>query len=204
MDAESVVHAAVVRLRLAGKIGVYGRSIGGIAATHLAAKFPDLIELLIVDRSLSELTGLVEERFGGYLPTRQFQKYASGWHCDIAPNFCRSPAYKVVVCDPLDDTVPHFESTMSGVARHLTQSQDYASEENKRFFETLCYMAALEEDLFIQSEVKEEEGFKKDVFESAKNFEDRLKLSSFKVERHEGDFSIESIKQVNLLATSDS
>lgn len=72
MDAESVVHAAVIRLRLAGKIGVYGRSIGGIAATHLAAKFPDLIELLIVDRSLSELTGLVEERFGGYLPTRQF------------------------------------------------------------------------------------------------------------------------------------
>jgi len=45
----------VERLQVKGQIGVYGRSIGGIAATHLAAKFPDLVDLLIVDRSFSSL-----------------------------------------------------------------------------------------------------------------------------------------------------
>lgn len=45
----------VNNLMLQGKIGVYGRSIGGIAACHLASKYNDLVEVLICDRTLSEL-----------------------------------------------------------------------------------------------------------------------------------------------------
>jgi pimeloyl-ACP methyl ester carboxylesterase len=52
---EKVLEAAVKKLKLTGKIGVYGRSIGGIAACHLASKYPDLIDVLIVDRSLTEI-----------------------------------------------------------------------------------------------------------------------------------------------------
>jgi hypothetical protein len=43
-----------------GKIGVFGRSIGGITACHLAGKYTDLVELLVIDRSLDELLGVVE------------------------------------------------------------------------------------------------------------------------------------------------
>jgi pimeloyl-ACP methyl ester carboxylesterase len=50
-----VLAFVVEKLQIKGKIGVYGRSIGGIAACHLAAKYNDLVEVLIVDRTLSEL-----------------------------------------------------------------------------------------------------------------------------------------------------
>jgi pimeloyl-ACP methyl ester carboxylesterase len=43
LDAERVLASLVSELQLKGKIGVYGRSIGGISATHLAAKYNDLI-----------------------------------------------------------------------------------------------------------------------------------------------------------------
>ena len=42
-DVESVLAFVVNNIRVKGKLGVYGRSIGGITATHLAAKYPDLI-----------------------------------------------------------------------------------------------------------------------------------------------------------------
>ena len=35
LDAERVLQFLVNRMRIQGKIGVYGRSIGGIAASHL-------------------------------------------------------------------------------------------------------------------------------------------------------------------------
>ena len=40
VDAERVMQFLVNRLRVKGQIGVYGRSIGGIAAGHLVEKFP--------------------------------------------------------------------------------------------------------------------------------------------------------------------
>jgi pimeloyl-ACP methyl ester carboxylesterase len=54
-DAERVLAGSIEALGLKGKIGIYGRSIGGITATHLAAQYNDLVEVLIIDRSLNEL-----------------------------------------------------------------------------------------------------------------------------------------------------
>lgn len=71
-DVEKVLSESLKVLRLKGKIGVYGRSIGGITACHLAAQYNDLIELLIVDRSMSELTGIVSDRLKGVLPLKFF------------------------------------------------------------------------------------------------------------------------------------
>jgi pimeloyl-ACP methyl ester carboxylesterase len=39
LDAERVLATSLTKLGLRGKIGVYGRSIGGIAACHLANKY---------------------------------------------------------------------------------------------------------------------------------------------------------------------
>lgn len=60
MDAERVIAKAVDITKVTGKIGVFGRSIGGITACHLAGKYNDLVELLVIDRSLDELLGVVE------------------------------------------------------------------------------------------------------------------------------------------------
>jgi len=60
IDAERVLARAVQLTKVEGKIGVFGRSIGGITASHLAAKYNDLVELLVIDRSLDELLSVVE------------------------------------------------------------------------------------------------------------------------------------------------
>ena len=54
-DSECVLAFVVNTLQIQGKIGVYGRSIGGITACHLAQKYSDLVEVLICDRTLTEL-----------------------------------------------------------------------------------------------------------------------------------------------------
>ena len=42
-DVEYVMAYLVNRIKVRGKIGVYGRSIGGITACHLAQKYQDLV-----------------------------------------------------------------------------------------------------------------------------------------------------------------
>lgn len=59
-DSECVLAFVVNTLQIQGKIGVYGRSIGGITACHLAQKYSDLVEVLICDRTLTELQGVAE------------------------------------------------------------------------------------------------------------------------------------------------
>jgi len=64
-DAERVLAYSVNYLGLQGKIGVYGRSIGGITATHLAGMYSELVEVLIIDRSMRELQSVAENLFVG-------------------------------------------------------------------------------------------------------------------------------------------
>ena len=39
-DAESILHFLIKKLGIKGKIGCFGRSIGGTIATHLANNYP--------------------------------------------------------------------------------------------------------------------------------------------------------------------
>lgn len=55
-DAERVLDFTINKLRVRGKIGTHGRSLGGIASCHLAVTYPDIVQLLIVDRSFCELS----------------------------------------------------------------------------------------------------------------------------------------------------
>ena len=54
IDAERVMQFLVNRIQVKGKIGVYGRSIGGIAASHLVQKFPKIIKCFVGDRTMGE------------------------------------------------------------------------------------------------------------------------------------------------------
>jgi len=69
-------------LKLTGKIGVYGRSIGGIPACHLARKYSEIIDVLIVDRSLTEVQGVAESKKPGSAMTTIFDLFSdNGWIC---------------------------------------------------------------------------------------------------------------------------
>lgn len=51
------------RIKVRGKIGVYGRSIGGIAACHLSRKFPEIISVFIGDRTMGNFETIVDQKF---------------------------------------------------------------------------------------------------------------------------------------------
>ena len=52
--------------------------------------------------------------------------------------------FKIITCDPTDDTVGHFESTVVGVACAISK-QNYGTTEFKLFYESLMYLMELEE-----------------------------------------------------------
>jgi pimeloyl-ACP methyl ester carboxylesterase len=64
-DGESVLYFVTNELGIKGKIGVYGRSLGGICATHLAVTYPDKIELLIADRTFGNFRDISLRKFPG-------------------------------------------------------------------------------------------------------------------------------------------
>lgn len=62
MDAERVMQFLVNRLKVNGPIGVYGRSIGGISAAHLAHKFPKIVKVFVGDRTLGIVDNIVKQK----------------------------------------------------------------------------------------------------------------------------------------------
>ena len=64
-DGESVLNFVVNELCLQGKVGVYGRSLGGVVASHLAATYPDRISMIIADRTFGNLRDVSSRKFRG-------------------------------------------------------------------------------------------------------------------------------------------
>ena len=128
-DAECVLAQAVAKFDLKGKIGVYGRSIGGIPACHLAMAYKDIVQLLIVDRSLSELSEVVEAKLRGQATLTLMKGFVNGWDSFNSKNFLNTnpKCYKILTCDSNDDTVDPFCSIMSGVASQF-KPNDYSDE----------------------------------------------------------------------------
>lgn len=95
-----------------GKIGVYGRSLGGIASTNLI-KFVDMV---IVDRSFSNLHEVADRKFFGEWAVALLQFMTGGWRTsndydfisterDLKYGAKNSQCYKVLTCDPNDEII---------------------------------------------------------------------------------------------------
>lgn len=116
-DAEYVMAFLVNKLRLKGQIGVYGRSIGGLTACHLANKFSHLVNALIVDRSFYELGSVPEGKIKGNCTAKIYDLLSWKWRTRNHSNFVTTTScYKIITCDPLDDTVDLFGNLATGVA----------------------------------------------------------------------------------------
>ena len=74
-DSESVLRYCRNELGLKGKIGVYGRSLGGMATSHLA----QFVDMVIVDRSFSNLYEVALHKFHGQLAVLLFKLGTFGW-----------------------------------------------------------------------------------------------------------------------------
>ena len=74
-DAEAVVSFCREELRLKGSIGAYGRSLGGLAATHLAT----FVDMIIIDRSFQSLHEVAYHMFHGSTALHLFKIGALGW-----------------------------------------------------------------------------------------------------------------------------
>lgn len=88
----------------------------------------------MIDRSLDELLSVAVQKLRGSVTTTLFNQLTRGWKCLNAVNYVKADqCYKIITCDPLDDTVGQFESTMAGVAKVMSR-QKYNQTEYEQFF----------------------------------------------------------------------
>ncbi len=74
-------------MMIQGQIGVYGRSLGGVVATHLAAKFPQHISLLLADRTFGSLKAVSLRKFIGKGSSSLFDLISMKWETNNHHNF---------------------------------------------------------------------------------------------------------------------
>lgn len=110
LDAEKVLEFLVHKIKIRGKIGVYGRSLGGIACCHLANKYPQYIKAMIADRTFAELDLLSEKRIEGWFTRILYRFISYNWNVHNDRNFLEAKCYKIMTCDAKDDVVDNFSS----------------------------------------------------------------------------------------------
>lgn len=119
-DAEAVLSFVVNKLQVKGNIGVYGRSLGGIASTHLANKFPQFVSALIVDRSFCELDVSSERRLFGSMTKFLYRFVSFNWKASNDSNYIQANnCFKIVACDPLDEVIDNYSSMAAGISQKL-------------------------------------------------------------------------------------
>eukprot|EP00928_Gymnodinium_smaydae_P043413 TRINITY_DN2908_c0_g1_i1.p1 TRINITY_DN2908_c0_g1~~TRINITY_DN2908_c0_g1_i1.p1 ORF type:complete len:887 (-),score=171.56 TRINITY_DN2908_c0_g1_i1:195-2855(-) len=119
--------AAVDFLRRRGytQIGVHGRSIGGIAACSLATMFPDVIKILIADRTFSTLAKAAECTFGNWAV--HGLALSATW-ADNLTGYYQARCYKIAMCDPKDATIPDVAALRTAVALEYLKNVAPASQ----------------------------------------------------------------------------
>jgi len=133
-----------------GKIGVYGRSIGGIAASHLVQKFPKFIKVFVGDRTMGSFDQLVTHRYKGAFRGQVLSLYrllSNFWGVDNGENIYNNPnCYKILTFDEEDDVVDLYASLHHQVAE-VHSKHDYATSDWKQFYSSLALIFDFEDQL---------------------------------------------------------
>jgi hypothetical protein len=74
-DIHAVHKFLLTKIKVTGKVGCYGRSLGGISTCHLSP----LVDMVIIDRSFSNLRDMSRARFGGRMADFLFKVGSFGW-----------------------------------------------------------------------------------------------------------------------------
>ncbi|CDW87850.1 UNKNOWN [Stylonychia lemnae] len=128
IDGESVLLFLINELQLQGKLGVYGRSLGGVVACHIAATFPQKIELLMADRTFGSLKNLSLRKFVGGGTSGLFDIITFQWQSNNHVNYAnvnilskpiQAKCFKIATCDPKDEVVDEYSSKRDEFFRNL-------------------------------------------------------------------------------------
>lgn len=84
-DIHAVHKFLLTKIKVTGKVGIYGRSLGGISTCHLSP----LVDMVIVDRSFSNLRDMSIARFGGSMADFLFKVGSFGWQSQNDFDFLR-------------------------------------------------------------------------------------------------------------------
>lgn len=116
-DAETVLKFLIEEIGIKGKIGCFGRSIGGTIATHLAKNYPEYIDFLFIDRSLGSLDVMSESTFLGNYSKKILSYFSQNWVLESDRNFLEAKCFKMLSQDPKDTIVNQYCALNAQVAR---------------------------------------------------------------------------------------
>ena len=93
------------------------------------------------------------------------------WRCHNATNYVQATdCYKIISCDPLDDTVDQFSNIVSGVAATLAKT-NYSKKEWSLFYESIIYLYNYERMLYNKLTSSEQNNLLKKLLESITKIE---------------------------------
>jgi len=114
-DGKSVI--GYLKSRGITQIGVYGRSIGGVAGCHLARHHPD-VQLLIADRTMSTLENAARYMYGAWAASGL---KLTAMMADNVDTFWEARAYKLLIVDPKDTMILDLAALRTAVAMRVLE-----------------------------------------------------------------------------------
>jgi len=141
---------------------VYGRSIGGIAASHLVNKFPKIMRVFIGDRTLGDVESiLINKAINGKALLGMYRLLSCKWRANNSDGFLKdSNCYKIHCFDEADDVIDIFSSHHHEIAKHYS-SINYNTLDWGKFYESLKFTFSIENEIFSSiEELKNHDGRK--------------------------------------------
>ena len=123
-DGETLIRYMRETLGLTGKIGIYGRSLGGVVTSHLV----DKADFIYADRTFSNFSVLPNRKFFSCLAEYFFKLGSGGWQINSDLSIVQKAhqkvlgfpeCHKVILIEKADEVVEVHSSLMTGVAREV-------------------------------------------------------------------------------------
>ena len=86
-DIEAIYKFMRKEMGMKGKIGVYGRSLGGIPSSHISTK----VDMAIIDRSFCNLSAMAYWKYRGHFADLLFKFGTCGWQVQNDYSLLRTP-----------------------------------------------------------------------------------------------------------------
>lgn len=110
-DGDAIVE--FLKKRGVTQIGIHGRSIGGICACYVAHRHPDVIKVLVADRTFSSLGRVAKFTFGNWAV--KGLSLSATW-AENFQKFEKARCHKILICDPKDATIPDLAALRTAAA----------------------------------------------------------------------------------------
>eukprot|EP00347_Sterkiella_histriomuscorum_P010954 403374299 len=151
-DAEVLLAYMKTKMNLTGKIGVYGRSLGGVVTTHLA----DQVDMIFADRTFANFDILADRKFYSVMSKKLFKMGTCNWKANNVQNFIEKGAkncYKVVLTEKIDEIIEVHSSLQVGVVREIHNkciSKFFFDDQQTAtsYIDSLKFITNLEHDLY--------------------------------------------------------